>query len=55
MLSSRTTYYKNKIEAELDLLDYATKYDPKNTTGVDTSQSAEKIKIENDLANLIRS
>ena len=36
---------KNKIEAELDLLDYATKYDPKNTTGVDTSQSAEKIKI----------
>ena len=42
------TYSKNKIEVELDLPNYATKYDWKNKTGVDTSDFAKKT----DLANL---
>ena len=39
---------KNKIKAQLDLSNYATKSDFKNATGVDTSQFAKK----DDLANL---
>ena len=38
---------KLKIEIELDFSIYATKYDLKNSTGVDTSQFSK-----NDLANL---
>ena len=37
-----------KVEIELDLSNYATKTDLKNTTGTDTSSFAEKV----DLASL---
>ena len=42
------TYSKNKIEAELDLSNHATKSDLKNATDVDTSDLAKKA----DLASL---
>ena len=41
-------YSKNKIELELDLSNFATKYDLKSTTGADVSECAKKY----DLANL---
>ena len=42
------SHSKNKIEVELDLSNYAIKFDIKNATSVDTSQFAKK----DDLANL---
>ena len=36
------SHSKNKIETELDLSNYGTKSDLKNTTGVDTSQFPKK-------------
>ena len=39
---------KNKIEVQLDLSNYATKFGIKNTTGIDTSQFAKT----DDLANI---
>ena len=41
-------YSKNKIELELDLSNFATKYDLKSATGADASECAKKY----DLANL---
>ena len=38
---------KNKIEVELDLSNYATKFDLKNTTGVDTLQFSKKDDLDN--------
>ena len=40
--------FEKKVKVELDLSNYATKADLKNTAGVDTSKCAEKV----DLASL---
>ena len=36
------THSKNKLKVELDLYNYATKYDLKSATGVDTSKNLLK-------------
>ena len=41
------SHSKNKIEVELDLSNYATKFDLKNTTGVDTLQFSKKDDLDN--------
>ena len=41
------SHSKNKIEVELDLSSYATKFDLKNTTGVDTLQFSKKDDLDN--------
>ena len=41
------SHSKNKIEVELDLSNYATKFDLKNTTSVDTLQFSKKDDLDN--------
>ena len=41
------SHSKNKIEVELDLSNYATKFGLKNTTGVDTLQFSKKDDLDN--------
>ena len=41
------SHSKNKIEVELDLSNYETKFDLKNTTGVDTLQFSKKDDLDN--------
>ena len=46
------TLNKNKIKVELDLSNYVTKSDLKNTIGVDTSNFAEKADLDSLISNI---
>ena len=44
---SSYSYTKNKVEVDLRLFNYATKYDLKKATGVDTSRFAKNDNLAN--------
>ena len=46
MCESKPKSLDENVKVELDLSNYATKADLKNTTGVDTSKFAKKIDLE---------